>query len=118
MIRILKLENYRSFRTYELRDLAKVSLLVGPNNCGNTPILEAVHLLVPQGDPRVQIQAVSRSPMLDGRYIVDLEASARVSFGLTLASGGQNVFNTFSERMDLFADTYSGCPTASSHLGG
>ena len=46
------------------------------------------------------------SPMLEGRYIVDLEASARVSSGLTLAFGGQNVFNTFSERMDLFADIF------------
>ena len=46
------------------------------------------------------------SPMLEGRYIVDLEASAQVSSGLTLAFGGQNVFNTFSERMDLFADIF------------
>ena len=46
------------------------------------------------------------SPMLEGRYIVDVEASARVSFGLTLAFGGQNVLNTFSERMDLFADIF------------
>ena len=60
MIRTLRLENYRSFRAYELRDLAKVNLLVGPNNCGKTSILEAVHLLVSQGDPRVLIQAASR----------------------------------------------------------
>ncbi len=60
MIRTLRLENYRSFRAYELRDLARVNLLVGPNNCGKTSILEAVHLLVSQGDPRVLIQAASR----------------------------------------------------------
>ena len=46
------------------------------------------------------------SPMLEGRYIVDVEASARISSGLTLAFGGQNVFNTFSDRMDLFADIF------------
>ncbi|MDE0082223.1 MAG: TonB-dependent receptor [Gammaproteobacteria bacterium] len=46
------------------------------------------------------------SPMLEGRYIVDIEASARISSGLTLAFGGQNVFNTFSDRMDLFADIF------------
>lgn len=46
------------------------------------------------------------SPMLDGRYIVDVEASARIRSGLTLAFGGQNVFNTFSDRMDLFADIF------------
>ena len=118
MIRTPRLENYRSFRAYELRDLASVNLLVGPNNCEDTSVLEAVHLLVCQGDPRVLIQAASRSPMLEGRYIVDLEASARVSSGLTLADGGQNVFNTFPERMDLFADISSGCPTVSSRPGG
>ena len=46
------------------------------------------------------------SPMLEGRYIVDVEASARISSCLTLAFGGQNVFNTFSDRMDLFADIF------------
>ena len=60
MIRTLKLENYRSFEAYELRELARVNLLVGPNNCGKTSVLEAVHLLVSQGDPRVLIQAADR----------------------------------------------------------
>ncbi len=46
------------------------------------------------------------SPLLDGRYIVDLEASIRLGEGVTLAFGGQNVFNTFSQRMDLFADIF------------
>ena len=41
MIRTLRLENYRSFERYELRDLARVNLLVGPNNCGKTSVLEA-----------------------------------------------------------------------------
>ena len=118
MIRTLRLENYRSFRACELRDLARVHLLVCPNNCGRTSVLKAVHLLVSQGDPRVLIQAASRSPMLGGRYIIDLETSARVSSGLTLADGGQNVIKTFPERMDLFADISSGCPTAGSRPGG
>ncbi|MDE2926923.1 MAG: TonB-dependent receptor [Acidobacteriota bacterium] len=46
------------------------------------------------------------SPLLEGRYIVDLEASIRFGEGVTLAFGGQNVFNTFSQRMDLFADIF------------
>ena len=65
MIRTLRLENYRSFRAYELRDLARVNLLVGPNNCGKTSILEAVHLLVSQGDPSVLIQAARRRGEID-----------------------------------------------------
>ena len=46
------------------------------------------------------------SPLLEGRYIVDLEASIRLGEGVTLAFGGQNVLNTFSQRLDLFADIF------------
>ena len=44
--------------------------------------------------------------LLDGRYIVDLEASIPLTRDVTLALGGQNVFNTFSQRMDLFAEIF------------
>ena len=77
MIRTLRLENYRSFRAYELRDLARVNLLVGPNNCGNTSILEAVHLLVSQGDPRVLIQAASRRGELHATRYDDGDRAVR-----------------------------------------
>ncbi|MCE2542881.1 MAG: TonB-dependent receptor [Acidobacteria bacterium] len=46
------------------------------------------------------------SPLLDGRYIVDLEATIPITRDVTLAVGGQNVFDTFSQRMDLFADIF------------
>ena len=46
------------------------------------------------------------SPLLDGRHILDLEASIALTDNLRLAFGGQNVFNTFSQRMDLFADIF------------
>ena len=42
----------------------------------------------------------------DGRYIVDLEASISVTDKVTLAFGGQNVLDTFSQRMDLFAEIF------------
>ena len=42
----------------------------------------------------------------DGRYIVDLEASIPLSRDVRLAVGGQNIFDTFSQRMDLFADIF------------
>ena len=38
------------------------------------------------------------SPILNGRPIVDLEASVPIFEGVTLAVGGQNVFDTFSDR--------------------
>ena len=43
------------------------------------------------------------APILNGRPIIDLEVSVPVSEGVTLAVGGQNVFNTFSDRSDLLA---------------
>ena len=46
------------------------------------------------------------APLLEGRYIVDLEASISLTDNLSLAFGGQNVFNTFSQRMDLFAEIF------------
>ena len=46
------------------------------------------------------------APILDGRYIVDLEATIPLRGDVTLAVGGQNVFDTFSQRMDLFAEIF------------
>lgn len=44
--------------------------------------------------------------LLESRYVVDLEASIPIRSNLTLAVGGQNILNTFSERMDLFANVF------------
>lgn len=60
MIRTLSLENYRGFEEYQLRELSAVNLLVGPNNCGKTSVLEAVQLLVSRGDPRVLFESARR----------------------------------------------------------
>ena len=45
----------------------------------------------------------AEAPVLDGRFILDLEATIPLVRGVTLAVGGQNVFDTFSDPMDLFA---------------
>ena len=60
MLSKLKLEGYRGFDAYELADLSRVNLLVGPNNCGKTSILEAVHFLVSEGDPSVLTRTARR----------------------------------------------------------
>ncbi len=44
--------------------------------------------------------------LLDGRYIVDLEATIPLRSDVTLAVGGQNILDTFSQRMDLFAEIF------------
>ena len=60
MLSKLKLEGYRGFDAYELADLSRVNLLVGPNNCGKTSLLEAVHFLVSEGDSSVLTRTARR----------------------------------------------------------
>ena len=45
----------------------------------------------------------TEAPLLPGKYIVDLELGIPVAAGVSLAFGGQNIFDTFSDRMPLFA---------------
>lgn len=60
MIATLRLENSRSFEKYQLSELRSVNLLVGPNNCGKTSVLEAVELLATRGDPVVLTNSARR----------------------------------------------------------
>ncbi len=60
MISTLTLHNYRGFAEYELRGLARVNLLVGPNNCGKTSVLEAVELLASDGHPAAMMRSSRR----------------------------------------------------------
>lgn len=60
MLTSLKLTGYRRFESYRLDGLTRVNLLVGRNNCGKTSILEAVDLVVAQGDPSVLRNAATR----------------------------------------------------------
>ena len=46
------------------------------------------------------------SPLLNGRSIVDLDLGIPLGEGVTLSVGGQNIADTFSDRMDLFADIF------------
>ncbi|MYD72150.1 MAG: TonB-dependent receptor [Acidobacteria bacterium] len=48
----------------------------------------------------------AEAPALAGRFIVDLEATIPLAPDVSLAVGGQNVLNTFSDRMDLFATQF------------
>ena len=75
MIGALRLANYRSFQEYELRGLARVNLLVGPNNCVKTSVLEAVQLLALGGDPLALIE----SPMRRRESSAEADEEARRS---------------------------------------
>ena len=48
----------------------------------------------------------AEAQVLGGRFIADVEASVALADRVTLAGGGQNVFNTYSDRMDLFATRF------------
>ncbi|MEM8806161.1 MAG: AAA family ATPase [Cyanobacteria bacterium P01_G01_bin.38] len=45
MLKSLKIENFRSFKSFELQKLGRINLLVGKNNSGKTSLLEAVYIL-------------------------------------------------------------------------
>lgn len=51
MIQTLKITGFRCFQSLEVRNLTRVNLFVGQNNCGKTSLLEAVYTLVRRGDP-------------------------------------------------------------------
>jgi len=45
MLKSLKIENFRGFKSFELQHLGRVNLLVGANNSGKSSILEAIQIL-------------------------------------------------------------------------
>jgi ABC-type branched-subunit amino acid transport system ATPase component len=51
MLRDIAIQNYRSFKDFQIDDLARVNLIVGANNSGKTSLLEAIYLLVNQSEP-------------------------------------------------------------------
>ncbi|MGG6269351.1 AAA family ATPase [Leptolyngbya sp. AN03gr2] len=57
MLKSLKIENFRGFKSFELQQLGRINLFVGLNNSGKTSILEAIQLLCAGTnlDPLVEI---------------------------------------------------------------
>jgi predicted ATPase len=49
-IRNLRIQDFRSFGRFELKNLGRVNLLVGTNNCGKTTVLEAISVLLANSD--------------------------------------------------------------------
>lgn len=50
MIHEFQIRGFRRFADYRLKDLRRVNLLVGDNNCGKTTILEALHVFVSEDE--------------------------------------------------------------------
>jgi len=50
MLKSIKIENFRGFKSFELQQLGRINLLVGENNSGKTSILEAIQILCSRTD--------------------------------------------------------------------
>jgi predicted ATPase len=60
MYRRLSIEGFRRFSSFELRQLGRVNLLVGQNNCGKTTVLEALQILTARSRPLVVYNTLMR----------------------------------------------------------
>jgi AAA15 family ATPase/GTPase len=49
-IKNLNIENFRGFGRFAMKNLGRVNLIVGANNCGKTTVLEAVNVLMSNGN--------------------------------------------------------------------
>lgn len=73
MLKTLELRGFRGFKSYALKDLTRVNLIVGKNNCGKTTVLEAVELLVSNGHPSAFAEVGRRRETgASSRYGVDI----------------------------------------------
>ncbi|HEY9803314.1 MAG TPA: AAA family ATPase [Leptolyngbyaceae cyanobacterium] len=60
MLKSVKIENFRGFKSFELQQLGRVNLLVGKNNSGKTSILEAIQLLCSRNNLEPLRQAMTK----------------------------------------------------------
>jgi predicted ATPase len=49
-IKNLAIQDFRRFHRFRMKDLGRVNLIVGTNNCGKTTVLEAINVLMNQGN--------------------------------------------------------------------
>lgn len=69
MLKSLKIENFRCFKSFELQQLGRINLLLGANNSGKTSILEALQLLRSQ----TNFETLGEIMINRGEYIVQNE---------------------------------------------
>ena len=104
----LQLDGYRGFKSYALKDLARVNLLVGKNNCGKTSVLEAISLLTENGS----LSALARSAVqrrqqkflfVDNARNIDILDISSVFFGYRMTPNTR--FTVRSNRNQLSMET-------------
>ncbi len=65
MLKTVKIENFRGFKSFELQQLGRVNLLVGINNSGKTSLLEALQLLYARND----LESFANSMIKRGEFV-------------------------------------------------
>ncbi|MEH2112332.1 AAA family ATPase [Nostoc sp.] len=73
MLKTIKIDNFRSFQSFELQKLGRINLLVGKNNIGKTSILEAIQLLC----SRNNLDPLRQTMTNRSEYFFDDERSER-----------------------------------------
>ena len=95
----LEIENFRGFRRFQMKDLGRINLIVGTNNCGKTTVLEAVHILMGFGNATTIWSTLSRRGETFGNNgdvqidVCRLYRGHRLDFGTTFrisTEGGEN----------------------------
>jgi len=76
MIHSIEITGYRALHDFKMDGLGRVNLLVGKNNSGKTSVLEALYLLVTNGDPQAFWRVLSRR----GEMIVESPPPGRPIF--------------------------------------
>ncbi len=59
MIKSIKIQNYKLFKSFSLEDLPGIVLIGGKNNCGKTSVLESLFMSLDCGDPTMFMKHLS-----------------------------------------------------------
>lgn len=87
MLKSLKIENFRGFKSFKLEKLGRINLLVGENNSGKTSILEAVQLL----SSRVNLEPLSKVMVHRGEYFWSDERQVKRELAVQHLFHGHNL---------------------------
>ncbi|BAY55371.1 hypothetical protein NIES2135_21940 [Leptolyngbya boryana NIES-2135] len=91
MLKSLKLENFRGFKSFELQQLGRINLLVGSNNSGKTSILEAIDLL----QSRANLTSLKNQMLARGELSIGEDQEEEITLD------AQQIFHNYSASEDV-----------------
>jgi len=87
MLETVKIEGFRCFRTFELKKLGRLNLLVGKNNSGKTSILEAIQILC----SRTNLEPLAQVMSDRGEYFISEEQGGGREFDVRHLFNGHEI---------------------------